>query len=112
MSGSVLPNQARLTATQPYYIPYADQNYIVSTFTVNTGSGINFYNISTTTLRTTVNTPTFIISPAQNGSLVQSVYVSSFGNNIKDGYITITPTNSNAFVASQTYPYKYTILNQ
>jgi len=112
MSGSILTNQGRISATQPFYIPYADNNYMASSFTIATGGGISFYNISTPTLRTTGNTPTFILSPSQNGSAIQSAYVSSFGNNISNGYIRIAPTNSNAFVPAQTYPYKYTILNQ
>lgn len=119
MSGSILPNQGRLNETNPFYIPYADVNYFASSFTINTGGGISLYNISTPVLRITSNaTPTIILSPSQNGSAVQSCYVSSFGNitpapgNISNGYITIAPTNTSAFNGSQNYPYKYTILNQ
>jgi hypothetical protein len=113
MSGSVLPNQERVNETNPCYIPYANKNYFASTFTVNTGSNISFYNISTPTLIFNSNTsPTVIITPAQNGSLVQSCYVSSMGNNIKDGYLKLAPTNSSNFFSGQQYVYKYTILNQ
>ena len=113
MSGSVLPNQARISQTQASYIPYADTNYFASTFTINTGGGINFYAISTPQLRINANTtPTIMLTPAENGSIVQSIYVSSFGNLLTDGYIRLAPTNRATFVSGQNYPYKYTILNQ
>jgi len=113
MSGGVLPNQGRASESLACYIPYADNNYMPSTFTVNTGGGIGFYAISTPQLRiNATTTPTIIISPAQSGSDIQSAYVSSFGNNISDGYIRIAPANAGSFIAGQLYPYKYTILNQ
>lgn len=114
MSGGVLPNQARVNETNPFFIPYADTNYMVSSFTIDTtGGAIGFYNISTPTLRINSNTsPTIIINPAQSGSQVQSCYVSSFGNNINDGYLKLAPVNSSNFTSGQLYPLKYTILNQ
>jgi hypothetical protein len=114
MSGSVLPNQGRISESLPCYIPYADKNYFASTFTFNTGvGGIGFYAISTPQLRINTNTtPTIMLTPAQNGSLVQPCYVSSMGNLLTDGYIRIAPTNSSNFLSGQQCAYKYTILNQ
>jgi len=116
---SILPNQGRVNTNYPLYIPYADSNYYASSFTIATGSGISLYNISTPVLRIdSITSPTIILNPSVNGSVVQSAYVSSFGNitpspgNISTGFLTIAPTNSNAFNGSQSYPYKYTILNQ
>ena len=117
---SILPNQGTVNHSYPFYIPYANSNYYASSFTIATGAGISLYNISTPVFTINSNTtPTIILNPSVNGSVVQSAYVSSFGNitpasasNVSTGYITIAPTNSNAFNGSQSYPYKYTILNQ